>query len=43
VVNIFGKESYIAARNMKRFSRGTDGQFDSEEAKENKKILEAQQ
>jgi hypothetical protein len=43
VVNIFGKESYIAARNMKKFSRFNDDQFNSKEAKENKKTLEAQQ
>ena len=40
VVNIFGKESYIAARNMKKFS---GGQFDTREAKKDKKTLEAQQ
>ena len=37
---IFGKESYIAARNMKKFS---GGQFDTREAKKDKKTLEAQQ
>ena len=40
VVNIFGKESYIAARNMKKFS---SGQVDVKEAKINKKTLEDQQ
>ena len=40
MVNIFGKESYIAARNMKKFS---GGQFDTREAKKDKKTLEAQQ
>ena len=40
VVNIFGKESYIAARNMKKF---IGGQFDTREAKKDKKTLEAQQ
>ena len=35
VVNIFGKESYIAARNMKKFS---GGQFDIKEAKKDKRL-----
>jgi hypothetical protein len=35
VVNIFGKEFYIAARNMKKFS---SSQFDTKEAKKDKRL-----